>query len=71
VIELIALDWSIRKEHAAPLCKFVDEHRQAGKSFRLVVAKYTTPELTFSEVVKWWEDYIGPADMLQSLEIIQ
>lgn len=71
VIELLHVVWAEKAGWPTPdTHSLIANKDQGGFRFRLVITTQLGPRVTVLEVVQWWENYVGPADMLQSIEII-
>ena len=67
MIELVHIDWPTRNALGDLQRSDIANKDSAGFQFRLIVTG-APPDIL--QVVQWWEHYLGPISMLQSIEII-
>jgi hypothetical protein len=72
VIELLHVVWAEKAGWPTPdMHSHIANKDSVGYKFRLLISiSDGALWVTILEVVQWWENYVGPADMLQSIEII-
>jgi hypothetical protein len=68
VIEPLVIVWPARNEHADQIRADVWAKDANGIRFKLRVVG-ESPSITILDVVQWWENYLGPCDMLKGIEL--